>query len=251
MSGWPRTLLASLAFATAFAGAARAEDWAFTVTPYFWASGIKGDLKTLPDLPAAHVDANFSDVKDVLQMGFMAFGEARKGRWGVLGDVTYIDLGLSKHATVRDRAYLAAGMGTKTLDTLLAGAYRVHETDKLALDLYGGVRATWMDTDLTLTLPRGGVREASHKESWVDPVVGGRMIATFSPKWSFTAVGDIGGLGIGSDLAWQLMGTVNYKFSDMVSVSAGYRHYSMDYDKGGFVFDADQSGPIIGTSIRF
>ena len=137
------------------------------------------------------------------------------------------------------------------VDGFLAGAYRVRETQSLALDIYGGARVTWMDTDLTLTLPRGGVLNADHKETWVDPLVGGRVIAAFGPKWSFTGLSDVGGFGISSNRVWQLMGTINYRINDQVSVSVGYRHYEMDYDHDGFVFDADQSGPIVGTSIRF
>jgi opacity protein-like surface antigen len=66
-----------------------------------------------------------------------------------------------------------------------------------------------------------------------------------------TGVGDIGGFGVSSDFAWELMGTVNYRINDRTSVSVGYRYYDVDYKDDGFVFDAAQYGPIIGSSFRF
>ena len=56
--------------------------------------------------------------------------------------------------------------------------------------------------------------------------------------------------GIGSDLAWQLMGTVNYRINSRFSLSVGYRHYDVGYEDDGFIFDAAQSGPIVGTDAK-
>jgi hypothetical protein len=158
--------------------AAQAQEWQFTLTPYLWAPALNGDLGTLPGLPVADVDVKFSDLVDTLQMGFATFGEARNGRWGILGDFNYVDIGASKSTTIRDTAFVAVGLGSKTTFASLFAEYRVSESDNLSVDLYGGARITWADTDLRLTRPNGSVLVADHKETWVDPVVGARVIAT-------------------------------------------------------------------------
>jgi hypothetical protein len=246
----PVALVALGLLATAPASA-HAEEWEVTLTPYLWGTGLKGDLGTLPGLPVVHVDAGVDGLLDNLQMAFSTFGEARRGRWGVLGDFSYTDLGLSKSATVDDPTVTSVGLGSKTTIAALFGAYRVAESDRLSVDVYGGARVTWADNDLRLIGANGAALDTDHKETWVDPVVGGRVIATLNPKWSLTGVGDIGGFGVSSDFAWQLMGAVNYRINDRFSFSVGYRHYGVDYQKDGFVYDAAQSGPIIGSLIRF
>ena len=40
-------------------------------------------------------------------------------------------------------------------------------------------------------------------------------------------------------------------FNDTVSATAGYRHLEVDYSNGGFDFDVELSGPVIGATIRF
>ncbi len=65
------------------------------------------------------------------------------------------------------------------------------------------------------------------------------------------AQADIGGFGVGSDLTWSILGTVNYILTDNWSVSAGYKHLSVDYDGDGYVFDVDLSGPVLGLTYRF
>ena len=61
----------------------------------------------------------------------------------------------------------------------------------------------------------------------------------------------VGGFGVASDLTWQLVGTLEYQFSDWFAARAGYRHLKVDYEDGGFVWDVDLSGPIVGATFRF
>jgi hypothetical protein len=64
----------------------------FTMTPYAWAAGLKGDVATLSGLPAVEVDASFSDVLDSTDIALMLAGEMRQGKWGLLVDLVYLDL---------------------------------------------------------------------------------------------------------------------------------------------------------------
>jgi hypothetical protein len=77
------------------------------------------------------------------------------------------------------------------------------------------------------------------------------MTAQIDGPWSVTFAGDVGGSGGGSDLTWQLLGTVNHQENDKFTFRAGYRVLSVDYSDDGFVYDITMRGPVVGMSIRF
>ncbi len=61
------------------------ENWQFQIAPYVWAAGMEGDVATLPGVPAASVDASFTDILEILNAAFMIAGEAHNGRFGLCG----------------------------------------------------------------------------------------------------------------------------------------------------------------------
>jgi hypothetical protein len=67
-------------------------DWSYTAAPYFWTTGMKGSAATLPPAPPADLDVSFSDVMDYLDMSLMGVAEARKGRFGLFGEVFYVGI---------------------------------------------------------------------------------------------------------------------------------------------------------------
>ena len=92
---------------------------------------------------------------------------------------------------------------------------------------------------------------ASADKDWVDPIIGLRAQWIFHEKWFLAAKSDIGGFGVGSDLAWTLQGTVGYHFTDCVSAELGYRHLQTDYEDGNFTYDMAETGIYTGINIRF
>jgi hypothetical protein len=112
------------------------------------------------------------------------------------------------------------------------------------LDLLAGGRMNWFKTTLQL---RGPDREAQGevKKSWFDPLIAARANAPLGGKWSFAMYGDVGGIGIGSDVTWQLAPTVNYQIKPKMSVGAGWRYWKVNYRSGDFLYNVHQSGPII------
>src|SRR5262245_1758556 len=50
--------------------------WTFTVAPYFWATGLKGDIG-VGRLPEVDVDLSFSDIMEHFDIGVMGTAEAR------------------------------------------------------------------------------------------------------------------------------------------------------------------------------
>jgi hypothetical protein len=221
----------------------------FTMTPYAWAAGLKGDVATLSGLPAVEVDASFSDVLDSTDIALMLAGEMRQGKWGLLVDLVYLDL--APQADTRGLFFSGAELQTTTLFATVEGSYRVLEGRPAAVNILLGARPWFLDTELELDPGLLPGRSTADTETWVDPVVGGRVIVDLGAGFSLVGLGDIGGFGVGSDFTWQLLATLDYRVRDWLSVRGGYRHLSVDYEDRGFRFDADMSGPIIGAGFRF
>lgn len=232
-----------------------ASDWVVQVTPYLWASGTRGDVSPFERAPTVHVDVPFSEVVDNLNFGGMVNVWARRDRFVFSGDLMYANL--SAMEVVRPLPDLAPGVELDAeLDTVqfyaagLAG-YRVIETPQLNLDALVGGRFWYVSNDLTLQLENLASRSLKENFSWFDPLIGARAFYNITDKLSVMGQADIGGFGVGSELTWSVLGTVNYVFNDHWSASVGYKHMSVDYEDDGLVFDVDISGPVIGVTYRF
>jgi hypothetical protein len=73
----------------------------------------------------------------------------------------------------------------------------------------------------------------SDSQNWVDPLVGGRILANLSPKISVSIGGDVGGWNTGSVLDYQIVGALGYRIKPAVVLQAGYRYLAVDYRNGG------------------
>jgi hypothetical protein len=240
-----------LPFHSAFAqwDAPDTAGWSFELTPYFWAIAVEGDVG-VRQLPDVEVDASFSDIWDQLDFAFMGMFEARRNRWGILFDAFYADL--SADTNTRGPLFGKGELELVQQVHSLALAYRVIPRMP-ALDVVGGVRYVYTKTDLDLGSGILPGRSESRKENWFDGFVGLRAELYVTDRWSWRAYADIGAGG--SDLTWQALGTVNYRFSDKLQLQFGYRYLSIDYDDGSgsnrFLYDVDFSGPYVGLQFRF
>ena len=223
--------------------------WTFTLTPYAWIAGLKGDVGTLSGFPPAEVDVSFSDIIQSTEIAAMLAGEARRGRWGLLLDLVYLDL--SEDAEGPEPFFGEAELQSTTLFATLSGAYRVLEKERVALDVLAGMRPWYLDTKLELSAGLLAARSTSDTEGWVDPLVGARVSFALGGGFSVTGVADVGGFGVGSDISWQAIATLNYRLRDWLWLRAGYRHLEVDYEDGGFVYDVQMSGPILGAGLQF
>ncbi|MCE2873336.1 MAG: porin [Xanthomonadales bacterium] len=225
-------LLATAAVAVA-APLGSAADWSHTVTPYLWGSGMSGKTAVGTATPAgpleADVDVGFDDILSNLKFGAMgSYRGDRSDGWVVMADYIYMSLEADKQST--------------------AGPVRIDTTV--------GVKQTATDLDVVRTGPGAGANRAASKgDSWTDPVVGVTARYPLNDTWSLGVRGDVGGFGIGSDLTWQMMATVNWKVRDNLEVVAGYRYLDADYEDGSgadlFKYDMVTSGPGIGVSFKF
>ena len=94
--------------------------------------------------------------------------------------------------------------------------------------------------DLDLDLGSLGVDESS--SVW-DAIAGLRGTYNLAEKWYLTGYVDVGGGG--SDLTWQALGGVGYKFSK-VDVVLAYRYLSYEFDDEEALDDLSLHGPFVG-----
>lgn len=92
--------------------------------------------------------------------------------------------------------------------------------------------------------------EVAGSKSWVDPFVGLRGRYNITDNLYLSARGDVGGFGVSSDLTWNAFAAVGYQWTRTFSTELGYRHLTIDYSDGGFVYDAEMSGIYLGLTLK-
>ena len=234
----------------AAAPAQAAEPWQFQIAPYLWLAGLSGDVATLPGVPPASVDADFSDILENLDVAFMIAGEARRNRFGLFADIVYVDIEAT--GSVPGPLYSTAKLKSQTLYATGAGFWRLWRDERSSLDVMAGLRLWSVDTELALG---AGIRPAttvSQNESWVDPLIGFKANGTMGGDRFFQSFGLVfGGFGLGSDFMWDTSVNLGYKWTDGFSASVGYRYLAVDYSDSGFVYDVAQHGPTLALVWNF
>lgn len=242
-------------------------DWAFQATGYLWATGLNGNISPFRRAPTLHVEKSFSDVMEDLNFGGFLNIWGRYDRFVLSGDLMYVDTTDSKAAgplpalqipglpTLPAGAAIDANVDTQEFMATLQAGYRIVDADGFSLDALAGARFWHISNEVAVTAshPLIGSVSATHKESfgWVDPVIGARAFFSLTDKLSVQGQVDIVGFGAGSDFTWSALATVNYIFTDTLSVSAGYKVLDVDYSDDGYVFDSRLSGPVVGLTYRF
>lgn len=253
------TLVAALPFLVLPIGAqaqTAGEGWHLSqVTLYGWLPGITGAQQFPEDGPS--VDLDSSSVLDALELAFFGTAEVRNGRFGLVFDLAYADLGQDGQARgslIPGGNPASASVDTTLLMATAVAAYRFARTPEGWADAYSGLRFTEISADVSAAIPNiGFATSRSATVDWVDAIVGLRGRAAISDRWSVTGLADVGGFGIGSSshLTSQLQGTVDYAFTDSVIGRFGYRYMNIDYRGSGLGIDVEMLGPIIGVTWTF
>jgi hypothetical protein len=242
----------------ATANAGQSEDpppWAesplsIRLTTYLWMASMNGDIG-VRGLRPAEIDVDFDEIfknLDWFPPPIMLAGEVRYDRFALLSDLIY--LGVEAEGASPGPLPLTAEAELKTLIFTVGGSYRVVQSNSVNLELLAGARIWMLDSNLTLSGPLA-TRQADTSESWIDPIVGIAGRVKLGGGFALKAEGDVGGFGVGADLDWQVLGAFHYQLNESITLEAGYRYLSVDYDNGGFIYDVAMQGPIIGGSIRF
>ena len=229
-------------------------DWVLQVTPYLWASGIRGNVSPFRAAPTIGISKSFGDVFDSLNFGGFLHVWHRNGRFVASADAMLVDTSEDK-AIERVPIFgpvrgLSAKVDTREINVSLQAGYRIIATAPFTLDILAGARFWNVSNKVTVSY---GPVSISRRESfdWIDPVIGLRAFYGLTDRLSIQAQGDIGGFGAGSRLTWQVLATANYTLTDRLSVSAGYKILRADYRSDGYVFDTTLQGPVAGLTYRF
>lgn len=221
----------------------RAEGWNFRLSPYLWATSLKGTAGIGP--VSGDIDLGFGDILDDLEMALMLNFRAEKGPWAIQADGVWADL----------ESEVTSGLVRTVVDTemwivSLNGRYRFAEN----WEALAGARYFRQDVGINVSAggPGAGARGTA---DWIDPVIGVAFSTSLSDKWTFQAQGDIAGFGLGSDFSWHAWVNFDWRFSKVASLALGYRHLDWDYEEGAgatrFSYDAYLSGPVAGVTFRF
>ncbi|MFO1121222.1 MAG: hypothetical protein U1F47_02700 [Hyphomicrobiales bacterium] len=264
------TLMSCLGLSAAPAAAADVDalppapetGWEFTVAPYLWLAGIKGDVAAFGGPPIS-IDATIPDVLSSLDIGLMGVGQARYGRFSLAADVFWVKLsddGPMPRQLLANKYDLTI---TNTMLTGVAGYSLIHD-EGMTLDIVAGARYWSVDNNLKFKgagkacgLPNApklcsldGV-SLDDDQDWVDPVIGFKGNADLSDKVFVTGWALAGGFGVSSEYMWDAMGSVGYRFNDWSSATLGFRAMGVDYKQDGFEYDVIQYGPMMGAVFHF
>jgi len=256
-----KRVTASVVAMLAMAGIVKAADvappleaesgWEFEAAPYGWLAGLHGEAAQF-GLPEQNVDITIRQVLDNLDIGFMGLVQVRNERFSAFSDLVYAKL-TAEVGTPRGIIADKLEITSETLMWTVGAAYSIYyDPDVANFDLVVGGRLWSLDTDVKVKGGLLGGAKFNDGESWVDPLIGAKGRVSLSPEFFITGWGLIGGFDISDDkLMWDVFGGLGYEFMPGTALVAGYRAVGVDYEKGAFIYDTVQQGPLLGVDIRW
>jgi len=225
-----------------------ASDWEFRLGLPGWISGIEGDVGVFGAVSA--IDVPFDDIVSNLDMVAAANFEARKGRWGLLTGLAYMELSGAAGTPGPLINNVTLEMSQLMIDA--AVSYALVDGASCRVELLGGARYNPIDLGLNITSPLPVLnRDISGDKGWVDPYVGFLTRAKLAEPLTLVLKGDIGGFGVSSDITWQAYAGLEYQISKHMYAGLGYRALGVDYTDGGFTYDVITSGIQIELGLKF
>jgi hypothetical protein len=97
-------------------------------------------------------------------------------------------------------------------------------------------------------------RSFSFYDDWFDPVIGLRARYNLYKAFYLTAESDVGGFGVGSDVAVQVYGALGCQITRCIRAEAGYRYYYDDFrdeSANGFLYQLSAHGAQILVGLTF
>ncbi len=222
------------------------DKWWFEVAPYLWTAAIKTEAE-IGDVEA-ETDMDFGDLLDVLDAAIMLHAEAHHGDWGIFADVMYSKLSDDENIGPQNGGEIDVEIEQTFVE--LGGMYRFGG-DKASFDALFGARGIFTSTDIDITGANGGDADFDENQVFVGPLVGGRFMYNFTPRW-FTSL-RIDGSGFGIDDHWTANGTAlfGYRFTNLFTLAFGYRYMIIDFEDGDLDVTQTMQGPVLGFGFRF
>jgi hypothetical protein len=71
------------------------------------------------------------------------------------------------------------------------------------------------------------------------------------PSFGATVCGDVGGFGVGADIDWQVLGTIDYAANSWIDLHAGSCNLKFNYSLPNASANVNMNGPILAATLRF
>mgnify|MGYP000008678725 FL=1 len=230
--------------------ASDSNKWRFESAPYVWFAGLDGELKLGTN--TVTVDQSPTDLLKQLDFAFATHAEIWKGKFGILIDENYVNLGTTGEGPL--------GAPTDVQPTTnffeIGPSFELYSKPNkestaakplppvFSAEILGGVRA--MHNGLGLTRPN---LNAEGSTNIVDAFVGNRIKVRPAPPLTLIGKWTVGGGG--SKHVWTLTGLVDFRFNKSISIWGGYQLYDINTDKLGrnVSFNGQMRGFLIGATI--
>jgi hypothetical protein len=199
--------------------------WEFDLAPlYFWAATTSGDLAIngTRDIP---IYMSFADAESHLAGAFTIHGEARKARWGLLGDVNFLSLSSDVNYTTPILSLPVTG--TLELDQTIINAKGMYQV-KAGTRFYvvGGVRTMTLSPEVHFIGPTGGqLADIDGGNTKVAGVGGFIYRPKLTDRITLLTQADIGG---GGAFTWSALGGAEFLIKPWIGVAAGYGALGVD-----------------------
>ncbi len=217
-----------------------AKKYQVYLEPYLFAPSLSGTMG-IGNLPNTFICVPASKVFSYFKIGGMLYAEVHNNQWAFTSDLFYASL--SQDASSKN-GIIGGTADLKQFMWELEGLYRLNSW----LEAGVGARINSIKLGLNIATTGGAFNKTADKtNAWVDPVIVTRLSKWVDNKWLFSLRADIGGFGIGSQIAWQLQPDIFFRASRLLQLGLGYRIISMDYSTGSgsdrFLYDIDEYGP--------
>jgi len=102
-------------------------------------------------------------------------------------------------------------------------------TENRAVEIYGGARYVRLHHELNAP----GTITSDVVETWIEPVIGGRLYSEVGGRFWAMFNGDLAGFGVGSQFMLTVGGELGFRVAKPLDLSMRYTYQELDYDNGG------------------
>jgi hypothetical protein len=225
------------------------DEWRFSVTPYVWTPSLNSTLY-LNNSPIGRADLSTSSILSDLNTAAMLSGEAHKGKWGIMGDLIYVEI-INQGAKVIGQTDVGSTATVKNTIFTAAVTYTFAHTQDLYADALVGARLLSTSANLNVRAQGYPNETLSNTTTTTDPIIGfkGRF-RLGDGTWYVPFYADFGGGGGSTNITWQALIGVGKAF-DWGDVTLGYRALYYDMKSGATLQKTTMAGPALGLTINF
>lgn len=209
-------------------------EWQFEIRPYLWLAGINGILRI--DNLSAGVGQDSSEVLGMLDFAAAAQVEAIHGRWRIMLDENYVNLGTTGTGPlglvqfeVEPTLNIFEFGGSYTFVTIPNKKATAAEPlpPVFTLEALAGGRYFHMGLEITPT----NFPPVEGSRNLVGFFAGNRFRVGLHPAITLIGKYTVGTSGAGSNFAWSADGLLDLRWKPGFSIAGGYRILDMNADQ--------------------